>query len=337
MATKIHSVHGKERRSARRDQRRELEDKNRKHSVPSSLPTRRAHRSRSRRISIWSSALFGDPTGVYIREFLARVFRVKAVAAVEIRRAESFGRIYYGSTTNAQEIWSQLSDVLGRTDGITPALEPPVGQYADPKLVGVDSLYLDGPPALPIWVNRVGAALTTWRVRFQNDSRVRFTHPTLLNRGDVAHRVEEELATILGVEEYRTSTLTSSVAVRFNPRVLTVERLVCRLEKSWPRLLEGLDGSTLRQKVSHCRRAVRARLHRTVLGTSRQTFGAVGGSSVRPSQCRKRRQAIDSVAGWSPRALLGRIDVYTCEPYAVFLCADGCADATLATFGSSRP
>ena len=242
MVTEIHSAQRKERRSTRRDNVASLKTRTANVvSLPVSQPVVRIAPG-AEGVSIWSAALFGDPTGAYIREFLARVFRVTAVAAVEIRRAESFGRIYYSSTTNAQEIWRQLSDVLGREDGVTPALEPPVGQYADPKLVGVDSLYLDGPSALPIWVNRVGAALTTWRVRFQNDSRVRFTHPTLLNRGDVAHRVEEELATILGVEEYRTSTLTSSVAVRFNPRVLTVERLVCQLEKSWPRLLEGLDG-----------------------------------------------------------------------------------------------
>jgi cation transport ATPase len=58
----------------------------------------------------------------------------------------------------------------------------------------------------------------------------------------VAYRLEEELAATLGIEGFKTSALTSSIAIEFNPRVLTAERLVRQLEKSWPRLLEGLDG-----------------------------------------------------------------------------------------------
>lgn len=193
-------------------------------------------------MSIWSSALFGDPAGSHIREFLSRVFSVKEVTSVDIRRTESYGRVRYDSSTNAPEIWLKLSHVLRQSGVLHPASKPKVADFADLKPPGVDSLYLDGPPALPIRVNRVGNSLSTWRLRYQTDNRVRLTHPILLNREDVAYRLEEELAAILGVEEFRTSALTSNVVIRFDPRVLTAERLLQQLEKSWPRLLEGLDG-----------------------------------------------------------------------------------------------
>jgi len=193
-------------------------------------------------VSIWSSALFGDPSGSHIREFLSRVFSVKEVATVEIRRTKSFGRVRYEKSSNAPEIWLRLSHALRQAGASQPASESAIADDAGLESLGVDNLYLDGPPILPIRVNRVGAALSTWRLRFQNGHRVRLTHPFLRNRNDVAYRLEEELAAILGVEAFRTNVLTSSVAIRFDPRMLNAERLVRQLEKSWPRLLEGLDG-----------------------------------------------------------------------------------------------
>jgi cation transport ATPase len=225
-------LHGKERRSTTRGSFFSSRVRTTKAaSFPAALPVVRIAPGREG-VSISSFALFGDPSGSHIREFLSRVFRVPEVVAVEILRTESFARVHYDSSTNPPETWLKLSR----------ALEQSGADYTDSNRLDVDNLYLDGPPALPIWVNRVGASLSTWRLRSQNYHRVRLTHPILFNRRDAAYRLEEELAAILGVEEFRTSTLTSSVVVRINPRVLTTERLVRQLEKSWPRLLQGSEG-----------------------------------------------------------------------------------------------
>jgi cation-transporting P-type ATPase C len=193
-------------------------------------------------VSIWSADLFGKLSGSHLREFLSRVFSVGEVAAVEIRRAESFGRVRYDSSSNPPEVWRKLSRAIGQFGASHPSPEDALADDAALEPLGVEGLYLDGPPELPIRVGRVGSSLSTWRLRYQSDRRIRLTHPMLLNRKDVAYRLEEELTAILGVEEFRTSTLTSSVAVRFDPRLLNPERLIRQLEKSWPRLLEGLEG-----------------------------------------------------------------------------------------------
>jgi cation transport ATPase len=164
---------------------------------------------------------------------------VPEVAAVEIRKADAFGRIHYEPTTEARGIWRKLSQAL-RSLGDRSLESKPDGEFVEPK--GVDTLFLEGPPTLPIRVHRVGLFLSTWRLRYEGKTRVRLSHPLLLNRKDVAYRLEEELTAILGVTDFRTSVLTSSVVVHFDPRQLNLQRLVRRLEASWPKLLDGLDG-----------------------------------------------------------------------------------------------
>jgi manganese/zinc-transporting P-type ATPase C len=192
-------------------------------------------------VSIWNFALFGDPASPYIREFLARAFSIEEVAAVEIHRTSSFGRVHYRSSTNPSEIWQKLSGALGRSTVSYQALGNTAATNSEFSPRDIEGLFLEGPPGLPIWVNRVGASLSSWRLRYQSEYRIRLSHPILFDRPDVAYRLEEELTAILGVKDFRTSTLSASVAVRWDPRQLTAERLVRRLEKSWPPLLEGLE------------------------------------------------------------------------------------------------
>ena len=63
-------------------------------------------------VSIWSPALFADPSGPNSRQFLTRAFSVQEVASVEIRKADAFGRIHYQSTAEAPGIWRKLSHNL---------------------------------------------------------------------------------------------------------------------------------------------------------------------------------------------------------------------------------
>jgi cation transport ATPase len=242
MVTDLHSLEGKGRRSSRRgsfstSRARSAEAA----ALAVSQPVVRITPGREG-VSIWSFALFGDPASSYIREFLSRVFSVPDVAAVEIHRTESFGRVHYSSSSNAPEIWRKLSRALERSGASDATSETATVDYVGLKPPAIESLYLDGSPVLPIWINRVGASLSTWRLRSQNDHRIRLTHPILLNRKDVAYRLEEELSAIQGIERFRTNTLTSSLTVRFNPRLVNADRLVRQLERSWPRLLDGLGG-----------------------------------------------------------------------------------------------
>ena len=194
-------------------------------------------------VSIWSAEIFGDEAASSVREFVARAFSVREVERVELRRAASFGRIWYGAVANPSQIWRKLSRALRGVDDVS-------GDARDAPAARVDAalVYLDGPVARPVRISRVGSALTTWRVRHRGDDTLRVSHPLLRNRRDVAFRVEEELTRILGIESVRASALTGGVSIRFDRTVLTVDFLARELEKAWPRVLDGLDGPPSRKR-----------------------------------------------------------------------------------------
>lgn len=187
-------------------------------------------------VSIWSDALFASATPAQLREFLSRVFSVGDVAAVEIHRDEAYGRIHYGVLGDPTSIWRKLSQAI-RQSVTEPKTQPCRGATASAQ-----ALYLDGPSNLPIEITRIGASLSTWRVRHLTTRRVRLSHPILRRRRDVAYRLEEALTSVLGVQRCRTSTVSGCVAIRIDAAVISPERLIRQIEQFWPVLLGGLDG-----------------------------------------------------------------------------------------------
>ena len=171
-------------------------------------------------VAIWSSALFNDAPTQHLRLFLSRAFSLPEISAVEIDRRAGVGRVKYGLLEDAPSIWRKLKQVLTQSTAKHRDRDDEVRSEYRAAPFGIELLYLDGPVTWPIHIGRVGSYLSTWRLRYQTDDRVRLTHPILRNRKDVAYRLEEELTAILGVRESRTNTLASSVLVRFNPRRL---------------------------------------------------------------------------------------------------------------------
>jgi cation transport ATPase len=178
-----------------------------------------------------------------LRDFLSRAFSVDEVEGVELRRATAFGRIRYGAVPNPSQIWKKLSRALTSEDDALSVSKRPARRI-DARLV-----YLDAPGVTPVRVSRIGDSLSTWRVRHQGENTLRLSHPLLRNRRDVVYRLEEELAAIFGIEDFRASALTAGVSIRFDSSALSAEHLARELEKAWPRLLEGLDGPPSRKRL----------------------------------------------------------------------------------------
>lgn len=196
-------------------------------------------------VSIHSPELFGAGNHSRLRDFLARAFSVSEVEGVELRRATGLGRIHHGAVANPAQIWRKLSRVLSASREASL-----VSRRADAQRpVDAELLYLDGPADTPVRVSRIGGVLSTWRVRHQGEGSLRLSHPVLRNRRDVAFRLEEELAAILGIEAFSANTLTAGVNIRFDARRTTAERIARELEQAWPRLLEGLDGPPSRKRL----------------------------------------------------------------------------------------
>jgi manganese/zinc-transporting P-type ATPase C len=197
-------------------------------------------------VSIWNSEIFGGGDPSRVRAFLARAFAVEEVEDVELRRAVSFGRIRYRVAANPARIWKKLSQAFLAPEDAPPT--PGVRREAVPN-IDAGLVYLDAPGVRPIQVNRIGRVLSTWRVHRQSETALRISHPLLRNRRDVVFRLEEELTTIVGVEDFRASAVTARVSIRFDERATTAERIARELEKAWPRLLDGLDGPPSRTRL----------------------------------------------------------------------------------------
>jgi len=174
-------------------------------------------------VSIWSPSLFGEPD---VRRFLAQVFSVPEVAAVELRRRDDYGRIHYEHSDQASRIWQKLSRALKIFDDEGAAL-------------GAGGLYLGAALGERIRVNRIADTLTTWQLQSQDGPRLRLSHRLLRRRRGLAYRLEEELSRLFGVAAASANVATGSVAIRFDPEVVSVDQLVRRLEKSWPVVLGG--------------------------------------------------------------------------------------------------
>jgi cation transport ATPase len=195
-------------------------------------------------VSIWSPEIFQEPA--LVRVFLARAFAVPEVGEIELRRAESFGRIRYGVAAHPARIWRKLSRALDSPGEALPVTD---SAQAGATTIDASNLYLDGPRARRVRVSRIGNVLSTWRVRQKGDSSLSLSHSVLRNRRDLVFRLEEELSSILGVEAFRASSITGRVSIHFDRSQTTAERLARALEKAWPRVLEGVDGLPSRKRL----------------------------------------------------------------------------------------
>lgn len=178
-------------------------------------------------LTIWSPEIFSEPGSPNAREFLSRVFQLPEISEVEIDSRRGQARLVTPSARGL-DILRKLREVLLPRDGKAPAVPTRGGE-----------LHLETAAARPVRITRVGDVLSTWQMRMRGRHRVRLAHPALRNRKDVAFRLGEELTAILGVRDFRTNTLTGSVVIRFDARLLDVPRLVLHLERAWPRVLDG--------------------------------------------------------------------------------------------------
>ncbi|QZO00501.1 hypothetical protein [Chenggangzhangella methanolivorans] len=192
-------------------------------------------------VSIWSEDLFSQPGSPRLRDFIASAFSVADVATVDIRAADAFGRIGYAPASAPESVWRRLAAALRRSADPAAAAHHSRQDVGTPDPLGAANLYLDHPARWPIRVSRIGGTLSTWRLRRVGSDRIRLSHPALQRRRDRSHRLEQQLASILGVEDARERSLSSDFLLRFDPKTLTLERLARELERSWPALFDGED------------------------------------------------------------------------------------------------
>lgn len=188
-------------------------------------------------LSIRDFSLVDQGAEAQLRAFVDRAFSVAEVRSVDFDRQSRFGRIRYASRQDLGALWRRLGRALRLGPDAQNGAERPAETTAG---FGAAELFLDAPG--PVRVRRAGETLTTFRARLDAPDRIRIGHPLLQRQRDMAFRLEEELAALPGVRDFRVNPITSDVTVWLESGARAPERLLRELERAWPRLLDGLDG-----------------------------------------------------------------------------------------------
>lgn len=178
-------------------------------------------------LSIWDSPFLRKGEEADLRAFLAGAFSLPGIRSAEIDRARGLSRLRYEAGAEAAGLWRGLGRVL-RSGA-------PGGGAAS-----AEALFLEAPG--PLRVRRIGGALTSFRLRADERGRLRIGHPLLRSRPGMRARLEEELAAAPEVSAFRHDPFTGDFLLRLEARDRAAETLALALERSWPRLLEGLEG-----------------------------------------------------------------------------------------------
>ena len=94
--------------------------------------------------------------------------------------------------------------------------------------------------------SRPVVAPSGWQVKLDRPGRLRLKNRVLYRKNDLCQAIERELMTVLGVEWYKTSSITCSVQVDYDPRELTRDQVVEILDSALdnaehPTKLDKLD------------------------------------------------------------------------------------------------
>ena len=220
-------------------------------------------------IHLKSRSLFGDAQNPDCRRFLECVFQAEEVSHVEIR--DSIAELRYCPETH------RLDEVVGRvvsylkapvkgTDGANGHLYNSNG-YSNGSTGGshpaLESAQPSGEPSKAKKARTVGKARTAtdhrgviryfrhesgvsgWEIRQESPGRIKLKNKVLHRKVDLCQAIERELVSVLGVDKYKTSPLTSTVVIDYDPRELTRAQVLEILESA----LENAEHPTVLDKL----------------------------------------------------------------------------------------
>ena len=68
---------------------------------------------------------------------------------------------------------------------------------------------------------RHDSGVSAWEVKLDSPGRLKLKNPVLYRKAELCQAIERELMSVLGVDKYKTSSLTCTVVIDYDPRELT--------------------------------------------------------------------------------------------------------------------
>jgi heavy metal translocating P-type ATPase len=79
---------------------------------------------------------------------------------------------------------------------------------------------------------RHGTIVTHWEIKHELPGRLRLKNPIIHRKAEVCQALERELMSVLGIDYFKTNSLTSTVLVQYDPKQLSREQIVEILESA---------------------------------------------------------------------------------------------------------
>ena len=213
-------------------------------------------------IHLKSQSLFRDANHPDCRRFLECVFQAKQVSKVEIRDSTAELR-YCPDTHDLGDVVGQVASYLKQqvrgSDGASSQLYQTNGYVH-----GINGHHGPSSSATEVEARPIGkaksatdrrgivryfrndAVVSGWEVKQDTPGRLKLKNPVLYRKAELCQAIERELMSVLGVDKYKTSPLTSTVVIDYDPRELTraqvIEIIDSALENTeHPTSLDKLD------------------------------------------------------------------------------------------------
>ncbi|MEZ0295444.1 MAG: heavy metal translocating P-type ATPase [Candidatus Methylacidiphilales bacterium] len=171
-------------------------------------------------IEIKSRDLFGDTGSEACRRFLERVFLAHEVGVVDVQSQRGLATISYAfDSSNAQQVIKKVANVI-KSGGT----EDQVKKESPQAFEGLQ--VLEHYPQRNIRFQRYGSVVSSWTIKHETAGRIRFKNPIIHRKGDICANIERELMSVLGVDNYYTDSLTSTVLIQYDPRKIQRHQLV---------------------------------------------------------------------------------------------------------------
>lgn len=169
------------------------------------------------RLAITSKALFSRPDNGVCLHFVQRIFQAAEVHQIEIYPVHARAIVNYDKArSNEINIVKKLSHALQNSS--------PTASMKQPLFLGQVGFHA-------IRVVRYDDVLSTWEVVHGTPQHLRLRHPLLGHVRSLAARIEQEMASVYGIDEIESDLTASGLIVRYDRTRIALSEILLWLEE----------------------------------------------------------------------------------------------------------
>jgi heavy metal translocating P-type ATPase len=217
------------------------------------------------RIHLESRFLFAEPGERNCRQFVERVFQAPEITHVTIRSSADSSEVpraelgFCPRTYTLQQVVERIKDSLNPRKASSHGAHQANGHAASNGHASVHSnghaskngaaaiapakalepLGVSIPSVTPVRDTkgeiryfRYGTIVTHWEVKHELPGRLRLKNPVIHRKAELCQAIERELMGVLGIDYFKTNSLTSTVLVQYDRRQLSKDQIIEILESA---------------------------------------------------------------------------------------------------------